>query len=172
MKSLILSVNSLSDVLDTSTIKSPIRLDSYDVLKNQPSILLKLMSALMSSLLSDAVMSVANKFEDGKSSFETKNDTQFFMARTISLVFIKASVLDRFLKYMEDPVWRSEERALMAKLALLYGLWCLEEHTSSLLRCESKIVLIKSLILNNLYIYSLCTSNLKYRIKFLCIVYL
>ena len=170
MKSLILSVNSLSDVLDTSTIKSPIRLDSYDVLKNQPSILLKLMSALMSSLLSDAVMSVANIFEDGKSSFETKNDTQFFMARTISLVFIKASVLDRFLKYMEDPVWRSEERALMAKLALLYGLWCLEEHTSSLLRCESKIVLIKSLVLNNLYIYSLCTSDLKDGIKFLCIV--
>ena len=142
MKSLILSVNSLSDVLDTSSTKSPICLESSHMLKNQPIILLQLMSALMSSLLSDAVMSVSNKFEDGQSSFETKNDTQFFMARTISLVFIKASVLDRFLKYMEDPVWRPEERALMAKLALLYGLWCLEEHTSSLLRCESKLVVI------------------------------
>ena len=134
MESLLASTKSLSRLGKLKNAKLPISFKNREALKNHPSIVVEVMFTLLSKLLSDTSRNVAIKSNEGNTTFQTKNETQFFMARTISLIYIKACVLDKFLKYLEDSIWRLEEKMLMKKLSSLYGLWCLEEHTSSLLR--------------------------------------
>ena len=134
MESLLDSTNSLSHLGKLKNGKLPISFKNSQVLKNQPSVLVEVMFALLSKLLCDTSRNITIKSNEGNTTFKTKNETQFFMARTISLIYIKASILDKFLKYLENPTWRLEEKMLMKKLSSLYGLWCLEEHASSLLR--------------------------------------
>ena len=134
MESLLASTNSLSHLRKLKNAKLPISFKNSQSLKNQPSVVVDVMFALLSKLLFDTSRNVAIKSNEGNTTFTTKNETQFFMARTISLIYVKASILDKFLKYLENPIWKLEEKMLMKKLSSLYGLWCLEEHASSLLR--------------------------------------
>ena len=133
-KLLLGSTNSLANLQNMRNTKLPEVLPRGNELISQPNILINLMHKLLIQLLSEASKLVANMSEEGKSAFAIRNDTQFFMARTMSLIYIKASILDKFVRYLEDPTWRPEEKILLTKLSVLYGLWCLEEHSSSLLR--------------------------------------
>ena len=85
-------------------------------------------------MLSDISEKISEKQNIRKTAFEIKNETQFFQARDVSLIYIKASILEQFIKYLAAPMWLPEEKTMMTKLTTLYGLWCLEEHMSSLLR--------------------------------------
>ena len=134
VKLLLGSTNSLSNLPKVRNSKLPVILPCGEELIYQPRILIELMHKLLIQLLSDASKLIETKSKEGESTFSIRNNTQFFMARTLSLVYIKASILDKFVKYLEGPEWRSEEKILMTKLSTLYGLWCLEEHSSSLLR--------------------------------------
>ena len=128
------STNSLANLQTIRNSKVPEMIPCGDALIDQPKVLIDVMHKLLVQLLSDSSKLIANMSQKGESSFAIRNDTQFFMARTISLIYIKASILDKFVKYLEDPIWKTEEKLLMKKLSVLYGLWCLDEHSSSLLR--------------------------------------
>ena len=128
------SRNVLSALVHSKNTNLPMSFKNGEVLKTQPSILFQIMITLLSRLISDTSKISSDMSKNGSKAFTAKNETQFFKARTVSLIYIKASVLDRFLKYLEDPIWKLEEKRLMTKLSALYGLWCLEEHASSLLR--------------------------------------
>ena len=134
MSMLLASTNTLSSINSLVNTKLPLSFKNGEDIKHKPAELVKIMYTLLSKLLSDTSMIVSHKLKEGETKFTTKNETQFFTARTLSLIYVKASILDRFLKYLEDKIWMPEEKQLMIKLSSLYGLWCLEEHASSLLR--------------------------------------
>ena len=134
VKLLLGSTNSLTNLQKMRHSKLPLILPSGEELIHEPRILIDLMHKLLIQLLCDASRIIESKSNDGESTFSIRNDTQFFMARTMSLVYIKVSILEKFVKYLEGPQWRAEEKLLMTKLSTMYGLWCIEEHSSSLLR--------------------------------------
>ena len=128
------STNSLANLQNIRNSKLPLTMPSEDALIEKPKILIDVMHKLLVQLLSESSELTTNMSKEGKTAFAIRNDTQFFMSRTISLLYIKASILDKFVKYLEGPIWRPEEKLLMKKLSVIYGLWCLEEHSSSFLR--------------------------------------
>jgi hypothetical protein len=59
----------------------------------------------------------------------SRNESQFFAGRDLSVAFIQMVVLDRFLDHLQDPgAYGPEERSALEDLAYLYGLSCLERH--------------------------------------------
>ena len=143
------STNTLNGLQHLKNTKLPLCLKNGEEIKGNPATLVQIMRALLSKLLTDTSTIVSHKLNDGETTFTTKNETQFFKARTLSLVYVKANILDRFLKYLENENWTEEEKNLMAKLLSLYGLWCLEEHASSLLRYFISIQSIRTSIFVN-----------------------
>ena len=133
-KNLLASTNTLSAMINVHDKKLPLYFKDGQALKTRPAMLVEVLYILLSKLLSHTSFEVSRKLKQGKTNFSVKNETQFFAARTLSLVYVKAAILDKFVKYLEDDIWLPEEKSLMIKLSSLYGLWCLEEHSSSLLR--------------------------------------
>jgi len=62
-------------------------------------------------------------------SFTVRNLTQFHLARTLSMAFIRSVVLDRFQQFAEE---HSCQHPILGVLAKLYGCWCLEQHEGDL----------------------------------------
>lgn len=64
----------------------------------------------------------------GEDNFGCKNDSQFYHARDLSIVFIENYALHVFWeKLCQRPELSHEIREVLKKLFLLYGLWCLEK---------------------------------------------
>ena len=70
--------------------------------------------------------------KDGATDFQAKNETQFFLARTLSLCFIQMTMLDRFIEYIKHSLETESEKPVMDTVASIYGLWCLEKHLGHL----------------------------------------
>lgn len=90
------SLNFLSNAQDF--LKTTMNLNDFTDL-NQ---LLSLFKALTTHLLSTTFGKLQKLLKNGMDDFTAKNENQFFSARTLSLVFIQMTMLDRFVKYAED----------------------------------------------------------------------
>ena len=132
------SSNTLSTIIDVNDRELPFCFKDGTELKSKPAVLVEILYKLLWTLVSDTSLEVSRKLKEGHTTFSAKNETQFFGARTLSLIYVKAAILDKFVKYLEDDIWLPEEKYVMIKLSSLYGLWCLEEHSSSLLRYSSQ----------------------------------
>ncbi|KAL0099821.1 hypothetical protein PUN28_019911 [Cardiocondyla obscurior] len=68
----------------------------------------------------------------GMSDFDTKNNSQTFLARTLSLVYAEHAVMLYFIKCLQEPKWKENEREVLTKLCSLYGAVTLEKRSGDL----------------------------------------
>ncbi|OQR75123.1 peroxisomal acyl-coenzyme A oxidase 3-like [Tropilaelaps mercedesae] len=61
-----------------------------------------------------------------------KNNTQVFLARELSLVFIEMVILKCFDQLSEEVSGKGVPRVLLIRITLTFGLWCLEKRLSDL----------------------------------------
>ncbi|XP_043282724.1 peroxisomal acyl-coenzyme A oxidase 3-like isoform X2 [Venturia canescens] len=63
----------------------------------------------------------------GQDDFESRNNSQQFFARTLSLVYGEQTLFKNFLDELGNSKWRSEEKAALTKLCSLFGAGLLEK---------------------------------------------
>ncbi|XP_043467952.1 peroxisomal acyl-coenzyme A oxidase 3-like [Leptopilina heterotoma] len=68
--------------------------------------------------------------KQGMNSFEIRNNSQMFFARTLSLVYAEHAVVKIFMDRINDPVFPESERCVLRKLCALFSAWCLEKRMS------------------------------------------
>ncbi|CAL1534858.1 unnamed protein product [Lymnaea stagnalis] len=71
----------------------------------------------------------------GKDAFTARNDSQAYYCRSLSLAFIEHSVLERFVKALDeknDEPTPTTLRTVLSRLCALYGLWSIEKHLTTL----------------------------------------
>ena len=125
------SLNFLQDA--DKLLKTSFYLDDYANLDN----LLKILQTLTTHLLVGTREKLSNCLENGLDEFQAKNESQFFMARTLSLAFIQMTMLDRFIEYInQDGFFEGTEKKVMKQIGAIYGLWCLEKHMSHLFQYQ------------------------------------
>ncbi|XP_018347998.1 PREDICTED: peroxisomal acyl-coenzyme A oxidase 3 isoform X2 [Trachymyrmex septentrionalis] len=69
---------------------------------------------------------------NGMSDFDVKNNTQTFLARTLSLVYAEHAVMLYFNRCLQDPKWKTNEREVLTKLCSLFGAITLEKRLGDL----------------------------------------
>ena len=125
------SLNFLQDA--DKLLKTSFYLDDYTNLDN----LLKIFQTLTTHLLVGTREKLSNCLENGLDEFQAKNESQFFMARTLSLSFIQMTMLDRFIEYInQDGFFEGTEKKVMKQIGAIYGLWCLEKHMAHLFQYQ------------------------------------
>ena len=114
-------------------LKTSFCLDDYTNLNN----LLLIFQTLTTHLLVATHDKLSNCLKNGLDEFQAKNESQFFMARTLSLAFIQMTMLDRFIEYInQDGFFEGTEKKVMKQIGAIYGLWCLEKHMSHLFQYQ------------------------------------
>ena len=108
-------------------------------LDKNPAGLLIAMQSVVTHLLKASHDCVASHVASGKSDFEARNESQFFLARDLSLAFIQTTVLDRFIRHSNDAiegkdVFVEKEKKVLNDLAYLYGLTCVQKFLPHLLK--------------------------------------
>ncbi|XP_011630251.1 peroxisomal acyl-coenzyme A oxidase 3 isoform X3 [Pogonomyrmex barbatus] len=68
----------------------------------------------------------------GMSDFDVKNNVQSFLARTLSLVYGEHAIMLYFIKCLQDPKWKANEREVLTKLCSLFGAVTLEKRLGDL----------------------------------------
>ncbi|CAL7950305.1 unnamed protein product [Xylocopa violacea] len=63
----------------------------------------------------------------GYSDFEIRNETQVFLAQTLSVLYAQHAIMKYFIECIQRSEWRSEERNVLTKLCSLYGATALEK---------------------------------------------
>ncbi|XP_012224250.1 peroxisomal acyl-coenzyme A oxidase 3 [Linepithema humile] len=66
------------------------------------------------------------------SDFDAKNNSQSFLARTLSLVYGEHFLMAYFIKYLQDPKWKANERKVLIELCTLFGAVTLEKRVGDL----------------------------------------
>ena len=120
------SLNFLKD----AQVKSSLDFDDYF----NPKDILRLFQALTVRLIGATQSKIKACLLKGLDEFTARNESQFFAARTLSLVFIQMTMLDRFIIYCEE--FEGPEKAVMCQLASIYGLWSLEKHLGHLFQFQ------------------------------------
>ncbi|XP_072751455.1 peroxisomal acyl-coenzyme A oxidase 3-like [Anoplolepis gracilipes] len=72
---------------------------------------------------------------NGMSDFDIKNNSQMFLARTLSLVYGEHALLMYFIRCLQDPKWKINERDVLTKLCSLFGAVTLEKRLGDLYAC-------------------------------------
>ncbi|KAJ8416463.1 hypothetical protein AAFF_G00357510 [Aldrovandia affinis] len=87
---------------------------------------------LVCFLLRESYQKVAREKSSGKADFEARNDSQVYYCRSLAIVFIEHTVLQRFhdLTHSEDTP--AGLRPVLQALSALYGLWSLSNHMTIL----------------------------------------
>lgn len=101
----------------------------YDDFLN-PKDILKAFQALTVHLIKATQSKIKACLDKGQDEFTARNESQFFAARTLSLVFIQTTMLDRFILHCDE--YEGQEKAVLVQLASIYGLWSLEKHLGHL----------------------------------------
>ncbi|XP_014215608.1 peroxisomal acyl-coenzyme A oxidase 3 isoform X2 [Copidosoma floridanum] len=65
--------------------------------------------------------------KSGCNDFETRNDSQLFNARTLTLVYAEHAVVQQFIENCNTPALNDSERQILIKLCSLYAAWCIEK---------------------------------------------
>jgi len=68
----------------------------------------------------------------GMSDFDVKNNSQTFLARTLSLIYAEHAVMLYFIKCLKDPKWKVNERKVLTQLCSLFGAITLEKRLGDL----------------------------------------
>ncbi|XP_039308030.1 peroxisomal acyl-coenzyme A oxidase 3 isoform X2 [Solenopsis invicta] len=68
----------------------------------------------------------------GMSDFDVKNNIQTFLARTLSLVYAEHVLMLYFIKCIQDPKWKPNEKEVLTKLCSLFGAVTLEKRLGDL----------------------------------------
>ena len=112
------SLNFLKDA--EKLLNTSFSLEDYTNLAN----LLLIFKALTTHLLAATSEKIKSFLQNGCNEFEAKNESQFFMARTLSLSFIQMTMLDRFINYINDRDVNLtiSEKEVMKKLGIIYAL--------------------------------------------------
>ena len=105
-------------------------------LNQNPINLLSAMQALVTHLIRATHDRVTRHLSQGKSDFEARNESQCFLAKDLSIAFVQTTVLDRFLRHINDDedLYERREKLVLNDLAYLYGLSCLQGHLPHLLQ--------------------------------------
>ncbi|GAB1864727.1 Acyl-coenzyme A oxidase [Camponotus japonicus] len=69
---------------------------------------------------------------NGMSDFDTRNNSQAFLARTLSLVYGEHAIMAYFITYLQDPKWKANEREVLTQLCSLFGAIILEKKLADL----------------------------------------
>ncbi|EFN73020.1 Peroxisomal acyl-coenzyme A oxidase 3 [Camponotus floridanus] len=69
---------------------------------------------------------------NGMSDFDIKNNSQLFLARTLSLVYGEHALILYFIRCLQDPKWKVNEREVLTKLCSLFGAVTLEKRLGDL----------------------------------------
>ena len=97
--------------------------------------ILNAMQAVVTHLIRATHKRLTQLRDAGKSDFEARNETQFFYGRDLAVAFIQTTVLERFLKHVqEDEGYDLHEKAVLGDLGLLFGLVCLEKNMPHLVK--------------------------------------
>ena len=95
-------------------------------LEGNPSSVLSAMQAVVTHLVRVSHERVTHLRAAGRTDFEARNESQFFLGRDLSLAFVQATVLQRFLLHInEDGLYEAREKAVLTDLAYLFGLDCI-----------------------------------------------
>ena len=94
--------------------------------------LLLIFQSLATHLIVNTNEKLKTQLANGLNDFEAKNESQFFMARTLSLVFIQMTMFERFINYITEGEFKDNEKGVLKDLGLIYALWCLEKHLGHL----------------------------------------
>lgn len=68
----------------------------------------------------------------GMSEFDTRNNSQIFLARTLSLVYGEHAIMVYFIRCLQDPKWKANERKVLTQLCSLFGAITLEKRLGDL----------------------------------------
>ncbi|XP_039308037.1 peroxisomal acyl-coenzyme A oxidase 3-like [Solenopsis invicta] len=68
----------------------------------------------------------------GMSDFDVRNNIQTFLARTLSLVYAEHVLMLYFIKCIQDPKWKPNEKEVLTKLCSLFGAVTLEKRLGDL----------------------------------------
>ncbi|XP_072751656.1 peroxisomal acyl-coenzyme A oxidase 3-like isoform X2 [Anoplolepis gracilipes] len=69
---------------------------------------------------------------NGISDFDAKNNSQTFLARTLSLVYGEHALMLYFIRCLQEPKWKANEREVLIKLCSLFGAITLEKRLGDL----------------------------------------
>ncbi|CAL1688602.1 unnamed protein product [Lasius platythorax] len=72
---------------------------------------------------------------NGMSDFDIRNNSQMFLARTLSLVYGEHALMVYFIRCLQDPKWKVNEREILTKLCSLFGAVTLEKRLGDLYGC-------------------------------------
>lgn len=104
-------------------------------LQGNPDKVLNAMQAVITHMVRASHERVTQLRAAGRSDFEARNESQFFVSRDLSLAFVQATVLQRFLIHInEDGLYDVREKAVLNDLAYLFGLDCLVKNTAHLVK--------------------------------------
>ncbi|XP_035690626.1 peroxisomal acyl-coenzyme A oxidase 3-like [Branchiostoma floridae] len=138
----------LANKLRDGTISSP--LHSVDFLSDFPAIIKSTFPAssmqdcldakvavdaykwLTCYLLDQSYKKLSGEKSKGKDPFSTRNDSQVYYCRSLSIAFMEHTVVDRFYQLSHDESTPASLRPILQKLCCLYGLWALEKHCATL----------------------------------------
>ncbi|XP_043467966.1 peroxisomal acyl-coenzyme A oxidase 3-like [Leptopilina heterotoma] len=70
---------------------------------------------------------VENLQREGGCNFTTRNDSQMFFAKFLSIIYAEHVVIQRFVEKINDPIFNESEKVILSKLCSLYAAWSLEK---------------------------------------------
>ncbi|XP_027795628.3 peroxisomal acyl-coenzyme A oxidase 3 [Marmota flaviventris] len=135
---------------DGARFRSPLR--TVDFLEAHPSILSQRLTGthqadwldsaaplaaykwLVCYLLQESHQKLIRERRSQSSDFEARNNSQVYHCRSLALVFLELTVVQRFHAYTHGPGVPSSLRAVLGRLSALYALWSLSRHTALLYR--------------------------------------
>uniref|UniRef100_A0A8C9PRB6 Acyl-coenzyme A oxidase n=1 Tax=Spermophilus dauricus TaxID=99837 RepID=A0A8C9PRB6_SPEDA len=89
---------------------------------------------LVCYLLQESHQKLIRERRSQSSDFEARNNSQVYHCRSLALVFLELTVVQRFHAYTHGPGVPSSLRAVLGRLSALYALWSLSRHTALLYR--------------------------------------
>ncbi|KAL2079445.1 hypothetical protein ACEWY4_025189 [Coilia grayii] len=87
---------------------------------------------LVCFLLKQSEEKLAQEKARAQGDFEARNNSQVYYCRSLAIVFIEHTVLQRFHDLVHDEDTPADLRPVLLRLAALYGLWSLSNHMAIL----------------------------------------
>ncbi|GAB1864324.1 Acyl-coenzyme A oxidase [Camponotus japonicus] len=98
----------------------------------KPENLLLTFKWLMCYYLKKTYQHIKDFKSNGMSDFDITNNSQLFLARTLSLVYGEHALMLYFIRCLQDPKWKVNEREVLTKLCSLFGAVTLEKRLGDL----------------------------------------